>query len=210
MNTIIKKAKLLPWSNPYITNGLTAMWDGIWNSGSDIHLPDTEQCIDLVGGRILPGLVRDGDTFVVSASTSFMDINLSGDMTVEWLLDGTDEFTNDLFIAYGSGICYQVSGVRAGFANYQIRYWDGNEHVSVYPLSKSVYAAAVRYAGGIFTIFRDGQELASYDNAMAVGDFQHVAIGRLSAIRCLRFYSRALSNHEILLHHALDQERFKL
>lgn len=207
--TIIKKAKLIPWTNPYASANLIAMWDGIWNSGRDIHLPDTEQCIDLINGRILSGNVKGDNTFIISTNSTFNDIDLSHDMTIEWLLDDASEFINDLFIAYSGGICYQVSGVRAGYANYQIRYWNGNEHVSVYPLTKSVCAAAIRYANGIFTVFRDGKELISYDNATAVDDFQHVTIGRLSAIRCLRFYSRALSNHETLLHYTLDHDRFK-
>ena len=85
--TIIKKVKLIPWTNPYATAGLIAMWDGIWNSGSDRHLTNSSICIDVISGRHLPVQPKNDDAFIVPDSTTFKDIDLSGDMTIEWVLD---------------------------------------------------------------------------------------------------------------------------
>lgn len=208
--TIIKKVKLIPWTNPYATPGLIAMWDGIWNSGSDRHLTNSSICIDLISGRHLPVQFKNDDAFIVPDSTTFKDIDLSGDMTVEWVLDTTEEFIHDLFFAYGNGICYQASGVRAGYLNYQLRYWGGSEYISVYPLSKSVCAAAVRFSKGCFSVFGNGKHKQSYYNAVAASEVDRVVIGRHSAIRSIRFYTRALSDHEIMKNHTLDRHRFNL
>ena len=201
MTTIVKKVKLLPWSNPYSTKGLSAMWDGIWNSGSDTHLMNSTICIDVISGRHLPVQPKNDDAFIVPDSTTFKDIDLSGDMTVEWVLDTTEEFIHDLFFAYGNGICYQASGVRAGYLNYQLRYWGGSEYISVYPLSKSVCAAAVRFSKGCFSVFGNGKHKHSYYNAVAASEVDRVVIGRHSAICSIRFYNRALSDHEIMKNH---------
>ena len=37
------------WRNPYITDGLVAMWDGIWNAGPGVHDPNATTWKDLVG-----------------------------------------------------------------------------------------------------------------------------------------------------------------
>ena len=83
-------------------------------------------------------------------------------------------------------------------------------HIFVYPLYKSVRIALIRYMNGFFTVSHDSKKSISYDNATNVADFQHVTIGRLSTIRGLRFYSRALSDHEIMKNHILDRYRFSL
>ena len=46
------------WQNPYIADGLIAMWDGEWNAGPGHSDPTTGQIVDLCGG----------EPFVVDAS----------------------------------------------------------------------------------------------------------------------------------------------
>ena len=48
MTTTIK-AKLVTWQNPYVTNGLVAMWDAEWNIGNGRHDPSATVWKDLVG-----------------------------------------------------------------------------------------------------------------------------------------------------------------
>lgn len=38
------------WHNPYVTDGLVAMWDGEWNAGGGVHDHQAEEWIDLVHG----------------------------------------------------------------------------------------------------------------------------------------------------------------
>lgn len=37
------------WENPYVTNGLVAMWDGEWNAGGGVHDADATLWKDLIG-----------------------------------------------------------------------------------------------------------------------------------------------------------------
>lgn len=37
------------WTNPYVTDGLIAMWDGEWNAGPGIHDPQASVWKDLIG-----------------------------------------------------------------------------------------------------------------------------------------------------------------
>ena len=39
------------WRNPYVTDGLIAMWDGEWNAGPGHSDPATGQIVDLCGGE---------------------------------------------------------------------------------------------------------------------------------------------------------------
>lgn len=40
------------WKNPYVTDGLIAMWDGEWNAGGGKHDPNATTWVDLVGGYV--------------------------------------------------------------------------------------------------------------------------------------------------------------
>ena len=43
------------WVNPYVTDGLIAMWDGEWNAGGGVHDPEATVWKDLSGyGYDLP------------------------------------------------------------------------------------------------------------------------------------------------------------
>lgn len=37
------------WQNPYVTDGLVAMWDGEWNAGGGVHDPNATTWVDLTG-----------------------------------------------------------------------------------------------------------------------------------------------------------------
>ena len=41
------------WVNPYVTDGLIAMWDGEWNAGGGVHDPNATVWKDLVGTRTI-------------------------------------------------------------------------------------------------------------------------------------------------------------
>jgi hypothetical protein len=50
------------WKNPYITDGLVAMWDGEWNAGGGVHDPNERSVwVDIVGGHnmAIKGAVPD-------------------------------------------------------------------------------------------------------------------------------------------------------
>jgi len=39
------------WQNPYVTDGLVAMWDGIWNAGPGVHDNSITDWVDLTGNQ---------------------------------------------------------------------------------------------------------------------------------------------------------------
>ena len=49
-------ARRMMWKNPYITDGLVAWWDGIWNAGLGVHDSNATVWRDIIGGRefVLP------------------------------------------------------------------------------------------------------------------------------------------------------------
>ena len=49
MQIITKKVRLV-WDNPYVTDGLVAMWDGQWNAGGGIHSPYATHLYELITG----------------------------------------------------------------------------------------------------------------------------------------------------------------
>lgn len=50
MNIIVKHA-ILVWHNPYVTDGLIAMWDGQWNAPNTRHDPTATHWLNIVTGE---------------------------------------------------------------------------------------------------------------------------------------------------------------
>ena len=119
------------WKNPYVTDGLIAMWDGIDNVGQGIHDPNAAIWKDLVGGLtyVLPaGAVFDSNRCVFAntpAAAFSIGNQLSGNFTLDALVKfnsssatdtkilATEQGNNSLFITYSSnGIVQMVA--RAG------------------------------------------------------------------------------------------------
>lgn len=40
------------WKNPYVTDGLVAMWDGEWNAGGGVHDANATEWVDCVNGKV--------------------------------------------------------------------------------------------------------------------------------------------------------------
>ena len=51
------------WVNPYITDGLIAMWAGEWNVGGGMHDANATVWTDLIGGNnaVIQGAITFGD-----------------------------------------------------------------------------------------------------------------------------------------------------
>lgn len=69
------RSMMYQWKNPYITDGLVAMWDGEWNAGGGVH--DDEHIItNLVSGvqTMIPnlGYTINGNSIISAVSYSFL------------------------------------------------------------------------------------------------------------------------------------------
>ena len=56
---IITKQVKLTWQNPYVTDGLLAMWDGRWNAPGGVHDCNSTNIFELVSGKneVLEGTI---------------------------------------------------------------------------------------------------------------------------------------------------------
>ena len=73
------------WTNPYVTDGLVAMWDGEWNAGGGVHTTD-RILTNLVTGDVVSIPMSGytvGDNYIISdANRSFTLGNLLGKISV--------------------------------------------------------------------------------------------------------------------------------
>ena len=74
MNIIIKHAKLV-WQNPYVTDGLIAMWDGQWNAAKGRHDSTALRWINLVTGEYATPVHSDNLTSDISWGPNYAYFN---------------------------------------------------------------------------------------------------------------------------------------
>ncbi len=123
------------WTNPYVTNGLVAMFDGEWNAGGGIHHTQTDRWIDLSGNghdAVMNGLWEwrndccvfnyTGSSTQGYSEVSNFDFMLQyiDNMTVEIVGQHSKPSTNQ----YGAwfGIGYNNNSYRTLYAD--VRYYD--------------------------------------------------------------------------------------
>ena len=56
------------WQNPYVTDGLVAMWDGEWNAGGGVHDAAATTWVDIVSGFTLS---RKGSPVIADKGVEF-------------------------------------------------------------------------------------------------------------------------------------------
>lgn len=88
------------WKNPYITDGLIAMWDGEWNDGCGVHDAAATTWLDIVGGKILTlnGSAVFGENYMgttddvsgaigdFNLNATYMELVMSVGRTADWFL----------------------------------------------------------------------------------------------------------------------------
>lgn len=226
MKTIIKKAKLLPWTNPYVTDGLIAMWDGEWNAGIAKHDPNATTWIDLVNGHIgvkaadtvqwlkkacsidngyfiveiLPDSIKDAmnaDTFTWEVCRNYR----SG--TGQYTLLASTDMRNEFWPTSSGTGCY-LSWHSPSFTHYcSVDTRKAKETNSFVIDGNTVtgYGSGALYSTGHFT--PDGTII---DASLELGSKR----GITADIYSIRIYSRALSTAEIAANYAIDKMRFDL
>ncbi len=227
MKTIVKKVKLLPWSNPYITDGLIAMWDGEWNAGIAKHDPTATTWTDLVNGCVG---IKAADTVQWLDKACFVD---NGYFIVETLPDSikdamnADNFTWEVCRYYRGGNGQYTA---LGSAAVRNEFWasgpnNANSYLSWHSPSFTSYCGG---GGGkvktthSFTVC--GDTIIGYSRGVPYATQTFTAIGSIDAARlllggkrgivadiyCIRIYNRALSTAEIAANFAIDRMRFDL
>lgn len=114
------------WVNPYVTDGLVAMWDGEWNAGGGVHDPAATTWVDLSGNgqdftldlshsEISSDCISfDGRGKVTPISTNFA---LSENLTLEIVAKRSVAFvsaTTRPFFTFGQYIYWRGDGTNQG------------------------------------------------------------------------------------------------
>ena len=216
------------WTNPYVTDGLVAMWDGEWNAGGGAHDANATVWKDLYGtndlrlygncsfgsNKLILGR-SNTDAAYVSAENS-TTISSQNGMTVEYVIHPTAFHDYSALVQF---LPYAQS--REGWI-----YRDGNAVPLRWGLNRSnvllsadtpaYVAATISPPNYVLRYYHDGY--ASGNSSTAANKSEIVTISFFGAngyyfwgdAYCMRIYSRALTAAEIAANYAIDKARFNL
>ena len=224
------------WRNPYVTDGLVAMWDGEWNAGGGVHDPDATVWKDLVGVVDMPNCVFGENYSLPTVSTSRTSnvFSISSDFTLHGsLVTANSIWSNWTMLGIGDT---SVAGIQKGICLVGL----GGTNFGTVQYRKS-------YSGTVLNSVSTGMSVGNaytYDlvfvlntltykvfvNGTQVGDTQinsddwvlsdsNVGIGMQFSNannmgdykrHNILFYSRALTSAEISANYAIDKRRFNL
>lgn len=225
------------WTNPYVTDGLVAMWDGEWNAGGGVHDASATSWLDLIGNKQMPttlsslswdsnALVRTGvDGLTYDTGLDFSD-PLS-ERTFEFVISYDANYTNtsgNWFVVrmndIGSwltfwnrmefGIALYVGG---GLKNTSFSQPSFKGSVSLVGTGTAFNATrniAKYYQNG--TSFAQGAFGGKSTNSLVIQLFANQNWPSTNTIKmhAIRIYSRALTAAEVAANYAIDKRRFNL
>ena len=225
------------WTNPYVTDGLIAMWDAEWNAGPGVHDPNATTWKDLVGGVEAHA---SASSAMFSFAQNVCQCNLSSisagfGVLVAYLLGDVGLSVRQIDVVYSSStstsaiapvclsgvssrqfLCANVSGLigQVGYSQY------GATSVS----RTQLHAYSVVLTGGwpiLSAAYADGQSLIISGYQTAITQYQPYSQGRIYLgfksggndvlnLANVRLYSRARTAAEIAANYAVDKARFNL
>jgi hypothetical protein len=215
MTIIKRKIKVLPWQNPYITNGLIGMWDGEWNVGPDRHDTTATGLADLAGINNFNGAA---DCIVSDKAFCFSDSRYQAFWPEDILsaVGGGRSYTVELFHTPrnvgGSTLLFSrpeshnivISSLWGEKKSYQIRNFA--VHNDPTRTDDSGFYGAIVHKHPHDMVFLNGQLMKT-----ATSDIEppptRIYFFR-DFIHCLRIYNRGLSDDEIAANYAIDRVRF--
>lgn len=220
------------WQNPYVTDGLVAMWDGEWNAGPGVHDAAATTWVDLIGGNDMTLSSSDisfGDkAMTVSGSGGYaaLDASISSFVTMEAVLSfdsagggriafspvypNTGYDSQDRWITIRSNGTVNFCGLG--------KYIDGfGVGTSRYVACEYAQAAAVAN-NDIVSAFLDGSAAQisttgggyGFGRARCLGVSPQSGYYFLGSIHAIRLYNRILTAAEIAANYAVDKARFNL
>lgn len=221
------------WTNPYVTDGLVAMWDGEWNAGGGVHDASTNVWKDLVGNcdwtlvnpswsgsALLLGTQRYGYMDSTATAATFSQIATGG--TMEIVLTPNE-------ILWYSTLIKSAADVGFNFNTYNsIGFRSSRSPSTGYDelMQNSTWNVSVIYGNTVESVeFYRNAESRSLPYMNSIGGYAvngGTIIGARSTsntsyslerfcdlnIHTLRLYSRALTAAEIADNYAIDKARF--
>lgn len=223
------------WQNPYVTDGLVAMFDGEWNAGPGVHDPNAMTWLDLAGGVVAqltcghggsarnPNMRWGDDALVYPDSLSCAEFSMSSlgtATTIEVAFSSFARVSNyyATFDTFDDAVNLYKAAV-SGNINSTI--------YGVHPIAFSGTGSVLWYEGDARTIsffFGSGScgiQTGNIRNTQSVGTYNPSAkkwgIGGpystnfwTGKIHSFRIYSRVITEEEIRMNQGIDKERFNL
>ena len=215
------------WTNPYVTDGLVAMWDGEWNAGGGVHDANATVWKDLIGTQDMSlsqygsfsddSLVCAGTGYAASRGTLFADF-IYAEAVVEY---DSLERQNGNIVIWGeySGMTYYSASmdlfiyndtlIQTGGSNvFYTKNADDKLFLLQYtrPNSSDVFACAngvnlTRYA-----------KTDNWATRYGIGFFggRQSGYSYSGKIKRVAMYSRIPIASEIAANYAIDKARFNL
>ena len=215
------------WVNPYITDGLIAMWDGVWNIGGGKHDPDATVWKDLVGYRDLTLTEYghfDDNSFYAERNSSVANMTFAANYIKP--IGGKDF---ELISAHTEGCILVDSGMEGGsqklitFANpYGVIVRSYTPCVYMYGLSgnggkikfnqkMSISSKAEPNYSGIVYVNGQDATVGSYNHYVGTGGGRFIDVKNIGGhLYNIRVYNRELTIDEIQHNYLVDKERFGL
>lgn len=216
MTSIVGGAK---WKNPYITDGLIAMWDGEWNAGGGVHDSNATVWKDLSGNgfdiSVASNLTWSDNALVLneneSVSTILPEVNRP-EFTASIVFKTTITQRTPLWIANPSW----VGGV---LIRYSISHY--------YPWNNIIYgidnyvdvSLTLAYANHDQRLYVNGELVGSNATTidsrnilsrLCIGEYNgNYRRGVLTSYNT-KLYDRSMTVAEIAHNYAIDKERFGL
>ena len=217
------------WTNPYVTDGLIAMWDGEWNAGGGVHDPNATAWKDLVGGNMITPTVLAGGIAAFGAYSLTLDnaIALSQEINA---FDPSMPFSIELVIRQsdtGYSMCMSPAtssiyapvleaGINNGKFTFGVRNRynpiasgidTGSVSLAVGPTSQTCFANGVPYNTRA-TVNGYGKPPIALGYSPA-RDASPTTAGR-SEYLCIRIYATDITADTAAHNYAIDKQRFDL
>lgn len=214
------------WKNPYITDGLIAMWDGEWNAGAGVHNQSASVWKDISNnGRdaALTGKYSWGANYWHVESISGHGLatwpaqNLGTDQTIEFVIKTFASQEYGCVIAEAQDVASPI--MRNGYA-YMYGYGiDKGVYVDGYSFFSKHVHQITHANGGPMLYYIDGNLVWTANEATAnstggtSGHFANRSVyyrGVDADYFTMRRYNRVLTSAELAANYAVDNARFNL
>jgi hypothetical protein len=218
------------WVNPYITDGLVAMWDGEWNAGGGKHDANATVWKDLVGG-----VVAEPVNFKNSADFSFgwgdvfcevkhCNLTLSAPYITEVMNLPQCTFEFALTRTDGTKRMYFLGGSwQNDVHSFYLFKGKNNVRTEIHGAYRFLVgkhqSLSASFDDGQRTLFVNGvkakEELVTETTSQEITQlfgsvYLYDDFTTCADINFARFYSRALSAEEIAANYEIDKARFGL
>ena len=224
------------WRNPYVTNGLIAMWDGEWNEGGETHNANNLRLVELCGSGndliIDPTYGTLGLNFVhcnglgvaaagISELQSFSTQQIEVVFSITGRPFGGNNFIIDLYrgpARLGGADYFRKFSIYArynsaiGFSS--LRGINASPNISTtiraYSISCDASLGDTVFIDGIWTNGIGPSSPATLNGAANTNIYPTLGYSAEGDIYTIRVYSRKLTASEIAANYAVDKARFNL